>query len=284
MSMPANVPPYFDFLIDAFRRGANSRFVHLGYWDEPQQADVAGMRPEEFAKAQQRLNERLLDMADLAPGQKILDVGCGFGGTLEAVNRHWSNMQLTGVNIDSRQLDICRQIVPASGNTLQWQQADACRLPFAANSFDRVLCIEAMFHFGSRRAFFLEAARVLKPGGVLVGSDIIFSDAVRDRDTTEFAIEAWLQQAYGPWPDFWCADADHAQLANVAGLHSGTLLDVSANVLPSHRYTAPCEIEDPRCTGNPALRAALMLRWLHRQGHMRYWHFRFVKPEIPVGL
>jgi len=47
-----------------------------------------------------------------------------------------------------------------------------CRLPFPDASFNHVLCVEAMFHFASRRTFFAEAARVLKPGGAMVASDI----------------------------------------------------------------------------------------------------------------
>jgi len=55
------------------------------------------------------------------------------------------------------------------GNCLRWELADACRLPFPDASFNHVLCVEAMFHFASRRTFFAEAARVLSPrrhGGV----------------------------------------------------------------------------------------------------------------------
>jgi cyclopropane fatty-acyl-phospholipid synthase-like methyltransferase len=34
-----------------------------------------------------------------------VDVGCGFGGTIASLNEHFSDLQLTGVNIDLRQLD-----------------------------------------------------------------------------------------------------------------------------------------------------------------------------------
>src|SRR5439155_22471526 len=49
---------------------------------------------------------------------------------------------------------------------------DACRLPIAGGSLDGVISVEAAFHFASRRAFFEECVRVLRPGGVLTMSDV----------------------------------------------------------------------------------------------------------------
>ncbi len=272
MNGMAQVPAYFDYLIEAFRRGEAGRHVHLGHWENPRKAD------EDFAAAQARLDEKLLAMAAPVDGQAVLDVGCGFGGTIDALNRRLSGAWLAGVNIDARQLALCREIVPAGGNRLEWQQADAGKLPFAAGSFDSVLCIEAMFHFPSRRAFFAEAARVLKPGGRLVASDITLEPSAREVRVPAFAIEAPLRDGYGPWPDFWGDDADHAALAKSAGLRKGAVEDVTANTLPSHRFTAPRDADASRDTGNAAWRAALMLAWLHRQGHLRYTLMRFDKP------
>lgn len=273
MNLQRRVPAYFDYLIDAFHRGESGRFVHLGYWDAP--GSAAG---EDFAAAQMRLDERIIGMAGFATGQDILDVGCGFGGSIAGLNRTHSDVRLTGVNIDPRQLEICRLLLPSNGNRLDWHEADACRLPFPDASFDRVVCIEAMFHFSSRREFFHEAARVLKPRGLLVGSDITVLPSVQALDVPGFCIEAPLQDGYGPWPDFWGDDADLAALAGAAGLHLAELQDATANTLPSHRFTAPRGINESRDSGNAALRAALMLRWLHRAGHLRYWLFRLEKP------
>lgn len=275
MIVQGQVPAYFDYLIEAFHRGEAGRYVHLGYWNTS-----PGATGETFAAAQQRLDEKLAAMAGLEAGQAILDAGCGFGGTLGSLNRHLSGMRLAGVNVDRRQLDICRMQQPASGNRFEWHEADACRLPFPDQSFDRVLCIEAMFHFRSRREFFLEAARVLKPGGALIGSDITIAQSAQALEVPGFCIEAPLQDGYGPWPDFWGDDADHAALAGAAGLRVAALQDATANTLPSHRFTAPRDADESRDTGNVALRAALMLRWLHREGHLRYWLFRFDQPGI----
>ena len=150
--MPGDSPPYFDGLIAAFHAGRAGRFVHLGIWDDPPAPDTLA-QPDAFLRAQARLNDCLLELADLADGQRVLDVGCGFGGTLEVVDLRHQRMDLVGLNIDPRQLAICRALRPRQGNTLRWVEADAVALPLADASVDRLLCFEAIFHFLLERLF-----------------------------------------------------------------------------------------------------------------------------------
>jgi MPBQ/MSBQ methyltransferase len=269
-------PAYFDPLLQAFRRGRAGRSVHLGHWDDPR---AVGSERAEFGRAQARLDEILLEMADLRSGLSVLDVGCGLGATLETINKRMSAMVLTGLNIDARQLELCRSIESANGNVVSWKEADACRMPFADGSFDRLLCIEAMFHFPSRRTFFAEAARVLRPGGLLVASDIVLSPAAREREAPAFPIAASIDAGFGPWPDLWSGDADHRLLAAAAGLQCTQWRDATANTLPSHRFTAPSSDahHDPR---DVLANATSMLRWLHVQGFLKYLYLRCDKPEV----
>ena len=200
--MERRIPLYSESLIERFHRGEVGRLVHLGHWDEPPSATS----PDEFRRAQQRLNDVLLGMADLRDGQAVLDVGCGLGGALADINQRYRNMRLVGVNIDPRQLELCDQLEPLNQNQLRWVTADACSLPFPDAGFDRLLCIEAAFHFASRRVFLQEAARVLRPGGVLVLADIILSPVTQNEECPEFVNEAALRDGYGPWPDVWGED------------------------------------------------------------------------------
>jgi SAM-dependent methyltransferase len=156
--------------------------------------------------------------------------------------------------------------------------ADACHLPFPDRSFDRILCIEAMFHFASRRTFFREVARVLRPGGALVASDIVLTESARQVEVPRFCIEAPLRDGYGPWPDFWGEDADHRELGNAAGLSCICLLDATLQTRPTHRFLVAPDAEVRGDPGDPLLRAAMMLKWLHDKDHLQYLYMRFDKP------
>lgn len=263
---------YFDGLLQAFEQDQVGRFVHLGTWQSPPSTETLGSAGA-FDSAQARLNEQLLELATLQDGQHVVDVGCGFGGTLQAIDARWQGMRLTGINIDPRQLEVCNGLRATGANTLHWLQADACRLPLPDHSVDRVLCIEAMFHFDSRRAFFEQAARVLRRGGVLVVSDILPWAAAHERSSPRL-VEAALSvlDGFGPWPDFWSLDADHQALASRAGLMCTAHIDATCQTLPSHVFTAPANAP----TGdNPVAKAAWALAMLHRGGWLRYPLLRF---------
>lgn len=248
LSVPPRVPPYFDWLVDAFHRGESGRSVHLGCFD-----DTVLPGPGEFARAQARLDARVLALAACRDEHRVLDVACGFGGTLAAL----AHPRAVGVNVDARQLAICATLPGA------WVQADAVELPFAAKAFERVLCVEAMFHFASRAAFFAEAARVLAPGGTLTFTDIRVLAAALPHDTPDFPIAATLQAGYGPWPDPYAAPHDPAPLA------IDHREDVTDATRPSHRFTAP-EVAFEDAPPDPGLRAGLMLRWLHERDLLVY--------------
>lgn len=108
----------------------------------------------------------------LSAGDRILDVGCGEG-------RHALGAYLfedvVSIGVDHCATDIetakekCRPFLQPDNRrkSLELQVADALALPFAAGSFDRVICSEVLEHIPDYVAALKEIHRVLKPGGTL---------------------------------------------------------------------------------------------------------------------
>ena len=175
---PANISmPYFDILLEQLSLGeatvqqAFGRHVHWGYWANPDQADGS---VKDFAIATENLCQRVYAAAGVKEHDRLLDAGCGFGGAIASLNEQFQTLDMTGLNIDPRQLDRARQTVqPLANNQIEFIEGNACQLPFANQSMDVVLAVECIFHFPSREEFFREVRRVLRPGGRLGICDFV---------------------------------------------------------------------------------------------------------------
>ena len=104
----------------------------------------------------------------------ILDVGTGTGRFPAALlNRERFKGQIWGLDISLGMLRRARERLAPLGNRwrLVWQ--DAGTLPFAAETFDAVVCLETLEFTSRPRRTLCELVRVLRPGGVLLLSNRI---------------------------------------------------------------------------------------------------------------
>ncbi len=270
--------PYFTIILDEISRGnvemerIFGRHVHWGYWEKP---ELAQKNSEDFAKAAERLSEKLIATAGIRNGMRILDVGCGFGGTIAHLNENFSDLNLTGLNIEERQLERARKIVlPRSDNTIQFVQGDACKLPFADDSFDVVLAVECIFHFPDRLEFFKEAKRVLKKGGNLTLCDFISHKPRFWKIPSSFLIEKLISVIYGKSKR--CSLKDYHQIADQSGLAVLHEEDITKGTMPTY----PVLYQLGKTLKKFSIWSSItthFIEWGHRLGEVKYMVLSFRK-------
>lgn len=283
--------PYFDSLLASLPHSpevaqAFGRHVHWGYWADPSQAKNTG---EDFAAAAEALAQRVYQAAQVQEGDRLLDVGCGFGGTIASLNEQYQRLDLTGLNIDPRQLERARQIVtPQAQNQITFVEGNACELPFGAASFDRVLAVECIFHFPDRRKFFQEAFRVLKPGGRLALSDFVPLPLLMPG----IALQQTLNSLFTSEPGFYGTVqspiplSDYRQLAEETGFQVALEQDITRNTIPTYFYlwhlnsiTPSAQRQSDAATDWSAITQTALIAFSSYLNLLQYLVLGFVKPQ-----
>jgi ubiquinone/menaquinone biosynthesis C-methylase UbiE len=233
--------PYFDDLLARLEKDPDSpvarafrRHVHWGYYEKGRPTDDS---LETYLVAAEEMTSRVVQAGRVRDGLRILDVGCGLGGTIAHLNERLSGCELVGVNIDERQIARARQtVLPRGSNTVRFVHGDACALPLDAASFDVVLAVECIFHFPSRKTFFEEARRVLRDQGTLSVSDFtVRADRLDD-------LEAWMKNTGASQGAFFGSNSTaissetYARLGRSKGLDLLADVDITAETMPTYPF------------------------------------------------
>ena len=114
-------------------------------------------------------HRRLIDLADLRAGQRVLEIGCGTGNLLLAVKRLRPDVGVAGLDPDARALARARRKARREELAVQLDEGFADALPYPDAAFDRVLSAFMFHHLEAddRLQALAEVARVLRPGGSL---------------------------------------------------------------------------------------------------------------------
>ena len=125
-----------------------------------------------------------------ARGRKVLDVACGEGYGAALLARHAAHV--TGVDLAAEAIAHARRTYAGLANA-EFVEAPCTRLPLADASFDVVVSFETLEHIAEQEAFLAEAARVLKPEGVLLLS---CPNRLEYSDKRDFANEFHVKELY----------------------------------------------------------------------------------------
>ena len=115
---------------------------------------------------------RLLEGVDLR-GRRVLDIGCGLGAIDVLLVREHGAGSVMGIDLEPELVRLARERAAAAGlsKRIDAQVVEVGPLSFPDGGFDVVFSKDSLVQIPDKRAIFAEAARVLRPGGLLVMSD-----------------------------------------------------------------------------------------------------------------
>lgn len=164
LSMPrandkGRVIEHYD-VVSPYYRALWGEHLHHGYW----------VRSDESKEqAQLQLIEHLAAFANIKPGSRILDIGCGLGGSSLFLAKKF-HASVTGITISSVQVEMAKRAAAEQHLDANFLLMDAEAMIFD-HQFDVLWSVESISHYQDRQKFFASAVKFLKPGGTFAITD-----------------------------------------------------------------------------------------------------------------
>lgn len=163
--------------------------MHYGYWDK----ETSTLR-----QALQNMNRLVAEKAEIEEGMKILDAGCGVGGTsislAQQYNAHFHGISLSEKQVLSAIKNASQRILKGSA---EFSVQDFTDTSFPDETFDVVFGIESVCHANEKRDFLQEAFRILKKGGKLIILDFF-------HNSTDYKVKE--KEILNKWANTWAVN------------------------------------------------------------------------------
>ena len=138
----------------------------IEYWNGPV-GERWAKKQSDFDRNMGSLTVKALAFADARPGERVLDIGCGFGTTTMALARSVApDGRVTGIDISAPMLGAARRRVAEAGLPIELIEADASVHPFAPR-YDLLFSRFGVMFFADPTAAFANLHGALKPKGRL---------------------------------------------------------------------------------------------------------------------
>jgi tocopherol O-methyltransferase len=242
--------------------------LHHGYWE----------KNESVPRAQIQLMERLAERASVPRGARVLDIGCGLGGSALWLADQF-DCEVTGITISPVQARMATAKAKARGLTrrVRFEVNNADLWQPEPASVDLIWIMESSEHFHDKPRFFERCASALKPGGALAVCAWLRRDGPLREDEQKLVgtiAEAMLSASLDSLSDYqrWMCDA---------GLNVTTAEDITRHVERTWSYCSrigknPAVRFFLRFTGEPTqrfVRSFPLMKQAYAQGAMAFGLF-----------
>lgn len=211
---PDDVAGHYDDL-DEYYRLLWGEHLHHGLWETGR---------ESSDQAITNLIEHCAGTLQLSSGDRVCDVGCGYGGT----SRHLAEkhqLQVTGLTISEQQYEYASSKLEGADNPKfllrNWEQNN-----LDPEYFDGIISIECIAHVPDKQRYFAEVMRVLKPGARAAITHWMAAESA-GKTANKWLLEPICRE--GRLPGMGDAD-DYRKLAEQAGLTIHSYEDLTKKV------------------------------------------------------
>ncbi len=235
--------------------------MHYGYHEDGMSHDEAVVN----------LTREVAARADVGDGDRVLDAGCGVGGSAIWMAENLG-AEVTGININENQIQKARRGAARHGveDRTEFEVRDFADTGFDDESFSVVWLVEAACHAEDKRGLLDEMYRVLEPGGRIVVADgFLGKEELSQRE--EKGVEAMLEGMAAPNLDTYAEFLSHAE---DAGFTSVEFEDRYDSVYPSARRIYRMTLL--------TLPVAVMLRLLRIRSEAQMNHLKAAYHQYPM--
>lgn len=224
--------------------------IHLGYYNKEEMA--RGYKKKDFIQAKYDFVDEMMKLGGINAAEdstaKMLDVGCGVGGTSRYIAKSLGpKADVTGITLSPNQVKRATELAVEQGvENAKFTVMNALEMDFPDNTFDIVWACESGEHMPDKEAYINEMMRVLKPGGKFVMAtwcqrddrEVPFDD--KDKRDLRFLYEEWTHP-------YFISIEKYAEIIDATGvMNEATTEDWNEQTIASWRHSNWVGVYDPR--------------------------------------